>query len=318
MSDNINLLLVGCGYMAGEYYKVLKGLDICPVVVGRSSEKCKEFSDKYDIPVISGGVENSFEEFDTLPEYAIVSVSIEELCNSTMSLLDKGIKNILIEKPAGMNTKEIQDLSKKAIEKDAKVFVAYNRRFYQSTEKAIDIIKMDGGVKSFHFEFTEWESDILASIKSDKVKESILLANSSHVIDLAFFLGGLPIEMSSYVTGELDWHHNGCVYAGAGKTSDNVLFSYNANWGAPGRWSVEIMTSKHRLYFKPMEKLAIQEINSVQVNQVDMDYSIDEEYKPGLFNQVKSFIYNPEDTRLLNIEEQLEHMSIYEKIAGIQ
>ena len=67
-----------------------------------------------------------------------------------------------------------------------------------------------------------------------------------------------------------------------------------------------------------MEKLAIQELNSVQVNQVDMDYSIDEDYKPGLFNQVKSFIYNQNDYRLLTIGEQLEHMDIYEQIAGIR
>lgn len=318
MSDNINLLLVGCGYMAGEYYKTLNGLNISPIVVGRGVEKSKSFSKKYGVPVVSGGIENSFDNIDSNINYAIVSVGVEELYSSTMFLLDNGIKNILVEKPAGMNTKEIKLLNQKAIEKGVNVFVAYNRRFYQSTEKAIDIIKMDGGVKSFHFEFTEWESDILASIKSDKVKESILLANSTHVIDLAFFLGGFPTELSSYVAGKLDWHQNGCVYAGAGKTTSDVLFSYNANWGAPGRWSVEIMTSKHRLYFKPMEKLAIQEINSVQVNPVDMDYSIDEEYKPGLFNQVKAFIYNPMDTRLLTIGEQLEHMSIYEKIAGIR
>lgn len=317
MSDNLSVLLVGCGYMANEYFKVLNDLNVCTIVVGRSEESCNIFSQKNNVDVIHGGVEKYINNIYELPEYAIVAVGVEELYSTTLCLIQSGVRNILVEKPAGMNTDQIRELFDNANAKGANVFVAYNRRFYSSTEKAMSIIEQDGGVKSFHFEFTEWESDILASIKSEAVKENILLANSTHVIDLAFFLGGKPKEMTSFVAGELDWHPNGCVYAGAGKTDGDVLFSYMANWGAPGRWSVEIMTSKHRLYFKPMEKLAIQELNSVKVNELDIDYSIDEKYKPGLYNQVYAFFYNPCDKRLLSIEEQLNHMNYYEKIAGI-
>ena len=70
----------------------------------------------------------------------------------------------------------------------------------------------------------------------------------------------------------------------------NALFSYHANWEAPGRWSVEILTPKHRLYFKPMETLQIQEIGSVAVNPVQIDDTLDKEFKPGLYLQVKSFL----------------------------
>ena len=37
------------------------------------------------------------------------------------------------------------------------------------------------------------------------------------------------------------------LVAGAGVTENGALFSYHANWEAPGRWSVEIMTKKRRL-----------------------------------------------------------------------
>ena len=65
-----------------------------------------------------------------------------------------------------------------------------------------------------------------------------------HVVDLAFYLCGKPDEISCYTTGGLNWHSAASVFAGAGITKKNVLFSYNANWGAPGRWGVEIMTKK--------------------------------------------------------------------------
>ena len=317
MSNNLDVLLVGCGYMAGEYTKVLQDMDVDTIVVGRSKENAEKFSSEYSIDVIYGGIEWAVDNVKELPEYAIVTVGVEELHGATSCLLDVGVKNILVEKPGGIDEKEVSELDNLAREKNAKVFVAYNRRFYQSTRMAKKIVEEDGGIISINFEFTEWERDILSSIKSEKVRENILLANSSHVIDLALYFGGEPVNMSSYVSGKLDWHKNGCVYSGAGYTNKGVIFSYLANWGAPGRWSLELMTAKHRLYFKPMERLGIQELNSVVVNEYDMDYSIDSEYKPGIYEEVKTFLFNQKDDRLVTIQEQRENIEVYMKIAGV-
>ena len=89
------------------------------------------------------------------------------------------------------------------------------------------------------------------------------MANSTHVVDLAFFLGGAPEKISSYVGGKLDWHPNGSIFSGAGITKNNTLFSYNANWEAPGRWGVEVITNKSRLILRPLEKLQIQKIGNL-------------------------------------------------------
>ena len=47
---------------------------------------------------------------------------------------------------------EFEDLVRATSEKEANVFVAYNRRFYASVLKAQEIIEEDGGVTSFNFE----------------------------------------------------------------------------------------------------------------------------------------------------------------------
>lgn len=320
MSNNIEVLLAGCGYMGREYAKVLKGLDIIPVVIGRSAAGVNQFKEITGLKALVGGLENTLTELTKIPEYAIIATPIAELVPNTIGLIKKGVKKILVEKPAGICVEDIRKILKYATEYNAKVYVAYNRRFYASTDKAREIILEDGGVTSFYFEFTEWAEKI-ENINNPQIeKENWLLANSSHVIDLAFFLGGNPVEMVSYVAGKLSWHQNGAIYAGAGKTDKGALFSYHANWDAPGRWAVELMTQKHRLYFKPIEKLGIQEKNSIVINEVKIDDSLDVKYKPGLYNQVREFLSpnDREDQRLLPIDEHLKNMEIYTDIAMIR
>ena len=140
------------------------------------------------------------------------------------------------------------------------------------------------------------------------------MANSSHVVDLAFFLGGKPARISSYKSGALKWHPKGSVFSGAGVSSSGALFSYSANWAAPGRWGVEIMTSKHRLIFRPLEKLQIQNIGSVSIEEVPIDYKLEKEFKPGLYSQVRAFISNKKN--IMTIDEQVKSLEYYNKILG--
>ena len=210
---------------------------------------------------------------------------------TTIKLITAGVKNILVEKPAGLNLEEVTNIANMAKENSTNVYVAYNRRFYASTLKAQEIIKEDGGVTSFNFEFTEWSHVIEKLDKSEKVKNAWFYANSTHVVDLAFFLGGKPKEMSCYATGGLPWHPSASVFAGAGISETGALFSYQANWEAPGRWGVEILTKKHRLILRPLEKLQIQKIGSINVEYVDIDDRLDVEFKPGIYKQVETFLY---------------------------
>ena len=310
----MNVLLIGAGYMGKEYGKVLNDLNVSYSVVCRSDASANKFNEELGVMPISGGVENALKQMNEKPDVAIVAVNVEFLASTVISLLKFGIKEILVEKPAGLNKNEMVQIYETSESMNAKVYVAYNRRFYSSTEKALEIISQDGGVSSFNFEFTEWGFKIEKTSHVPEVKEEWLLANSTHVIDLAFFLGGCPKEMCSFKSGTLDWHSKASKYSGAGITDKGALFSYQANWDAPGRWAVEVLTKEHRLYFRPMEELAIQKKGSVTVENVELDNQLDIDFKPGLYRQVKTFLYNKKDDRLVTIEAQINHMDFYEKI----
>ena len=196
----------------------------------------------------------------------------------------------------------------------ADVYIGYNRRFYSSVLKAQEYINNDGGVSSFYFEFTEW-SHIIEKLEKDKeIKSRWLLHNSTHVIDLAFYLGGLPEKVNCYKAGGFEWHTDGAIFTGAGITKNGVLFAYHANWDAPGRWGLQILTKNHRLIFRPLEKLKIQKKGSISIEDVDINDELDLKFKPGLYREVKAFLSNDFE-KFVNIHQQVEHLKYYETIA---
>jgi len=307
--------LIGAGYMAKEYVKVLKKLENNFIVVGRSEIQAASFTQETEIEVLTGGLEKFLATKPQLPKAVIVAVGIEGLSNCTKLLLDYGVKKILLEKPGVGYASEIDELAELASFKKADVLLAYNRRFYSSVLKAREIIKEDGGVTSFNFEFTEWSHVIRTLTKHEAEHHNWFLGNSTHIIDTAFFLGGKPKELCSFVKGGTDWHPKSSIYSGAGESKTGALFSYHANWEAPGRWVIEILTAKSRLIFKPIETLQIQQIGSVAINQVEINDQLDKDFKPGLFLQTKSFLEG-DYIDFCSILEQRNSMRYYLKMSG--
>ena len=311
------VLLIGTGYMGIEYTKVLKDLNIEFIVVGNSVDSCIEFEKNTGIKAKDGGIEKFIKNNKIDDYYVINAVNAEKLYKTTKLILENNVKNILVEKPAALYKEEINHLYNLSKEKNSNVFVAYNRRFYASTLKAKQIIENDGGVTSFNFEFTEWSHEIEKLDKPKEILERWFLANSTHVVDLAFYLGGLPKKISCYTFGSLNWHPTASIFSGSGVSENEALFSYFANWESAGRWSVEILTKKNKLIFRPMEKLQIQKRGTIKSEYVKIDYRLDEKYKPGLYLQTKMFINNKFDC-FCSIEHQLNIFKFYYKVANYE
>ena len=310
---NNNLLLVGAGSMSIEYAKVLIHLGIDFEVVGRGSKSAEIFSNHINISPILGGLNQFFvnnnKNFDT----AIVATSTDSLMDNLLLLLRNGFKKILIEKPAAISIDELIANHKEISSFKSKIFVAYNRRFFNSIKEVKKIIENDGGLQSMFFEFTEW---IHLIEKIDKVEENknLFFVNSTHVIDLAFFIAGKPTKWETFTKkGEIDWHPIS-QFSGSGITDKNVLFSYITNWESSGRWSIELFTNKRRIYLKPLEKIFIQEKGSVELKEYKLSNSTRDEFKDGLLDQVLSFL-DDDYNYLLDFDEHIWNTkNIYSKI----
>ncbi|GAA6133773.1 hypothetical protein NBRC116188_05620 [Oceaniserpentilla sp. 4NH20-0058] len=310
------IFLIGTGQMAIDYIHVLQDKELNFVVVGRGVKSAAAFQEKTSIEPVTGGIEKFIQETRfSQGDSAIIATGVEQLKTCCDQLMAAGVQKILVEKPAGLDLKEIESLAENASKAGCKIYVAYNRRFYASVLKAIELIEEDGGVESFNFEITEWGHVIEPLEKLSAVKQNWFLGNTSHVVDMAFYLGGAPKELSVFSKGGRDWHSRSYVFAGAGESEKGALFSYHGHWGAPGRWSVEVLTSKRRFIFRPLEKLQVQELGSVQVDFIEIDDEFDKAFKPGLKSQVEAFIAG-DNANLCNIHEHVVNSKFYAEMAG--
>lgn len=314
--QKVTVWLIGTGLMSIEYAKVLKALDKPFVVIGRGQASADNFVRETGIQPIVGGLTNFLEHVDYKPEKVIVAVGIESLAEICASLIGFGAEEILLEKPGFAYPDELTDLLRLKKNSATKIFLAYNRRFYASVRKAKEMIEEDGGVSSFTFEFTEW-SHVIKNLKKNKAEhQTWFLGNSTHVIDTAFYIAGKPIELSVYVKGTLDWHPSSSIFVGAGVSQGGAFFSYHANWEAPGRWGIELLTKNHRFILKPLEILQIQKNGSINIEKLEINDELDIKFKPGLLLQTKSFLDNDFNSFCTIDEQKMMVDNFYLKMAN--
>ncbi len=308
--------LVGTGSMAVEYARVLAGIGVPFIPIGRGEASAARFSAQTGVRPVVRGLDAYLETQPPIPDHVIVCVGVDALYQASLSVLRYGARGVLVEKPGGLEAREIEDLARAARAVQAGVWIAYNRRFYASVQRAAEIAREDGGVRSFTFDFTEWSDVVVTLPQPPRVKERWFLANSSHVVDLAFFLGGRPKRLEASCARGVSWHPSASVFAGAGEAEGGALFSYHANWEAPGRWGVELCTRRHRLILRPLEALQVQVLGSVTAEPARLADAMDRAYKPGLYNQVLAFLGRGDGGALCPIEEQAANAAVYTKMAN--
>lgn len=312
------VLLIGAGFMAGEYLKVLSHLNCEVTVVSRSEDKINLIKKDFpDYKYYSKGLGDYLGKVIDLPDFVINTVSVNSLREVSLALLKVGVKNLLIEKPGDLFIDGLKELKNYAEKISSNVYIAYNRRFYSSISELKKQIVTDGGITNCHFEFTEWIHTIDTSIYDYETLSKWIISNSSHVIDTVFHLIGLPHKIYPIISGvdEIIWHPSGSVFTGSGISEKNIPFSYNTDWSSAGRWSIEIFTKKRRFYLKPMENLFEQKKGSISINEIPLDNELDKNFKPGLYMQTQSFL-NSDFSDFVSLDEQMRSLSIYEKIAG--
>jgi predicted dehydrogenase len=310
----MSLWLIGAGPHAREYAKVLMDLQHPFEVIGRGAASAQDFQSSMGKSVRTGGLVAEL-ALHGAPEQAIVATSFDQLSAVASTLIRAGTRSILLEKPAALSLSDVRALNQLADEKGAQVGVAYNRRFYTSTTKARELILEDGGATSCVFEFTEWSHTIDPMPLPEVTKAAWMIANSSHVADLAFHLCGAPADWQAWQSGAMNWHPAAARFSGAGVTERGILFSYHADWDAPGRWGVEVLTRKRRFIFRPMESLQVTHLASTKVEPVVLNDKLDVNFKPGLYRQTQAFL-DGKPEMFCTLAEQERMIAVYAKMAG--
>lgn len=309
------IYIIGTGPMAQEHAKVLVRLDKEFIVIGRGNTSAESFYSEIGVQPITGGIDLYLSSYQfNGQDTVIIATGTEALMPTLKKVLLAGAGKVLIEKPAAISIDELLETEEFLKIHGEKVFVAYNRRFYASVIETIKLIEEDGGLESMHFDFTEWAHKIEPLDKAPGVKENWFFANSTHVIDLAFFIAGKPKDWSAYAeVGRLDWHPK-TKFVGAGITEKGILFSYHSNWESAGRWGIELNTYNRKIILRPLEEVQVQWKGKVNVEKHEIDLRIDVEFKPGLFEQLTSFLIDNNDY-LISLNQHIANShTIFKKI----
>lgn len=305
-----DVVLIGTGRMARAHAAGLQAQGITPLVIGRSAAGARVFEKETGLEARAGGLARYA---GPLPKTAVIAVDADLLPKVAMEAIWRGCRKLLLEKPGALSLRELLILEKVAKKYDAKIFVAYNRRFLASALKAKELTAKDGGVTSYAFTFTE-KLSAKESIRklgiSKKIEKRWFIANSTHVVDLAFYLGGLPSGLWGLAAAGPLWAPHPSFFAGSGITAKHIPFSYSANWELPGPWSVEVGTKKRKLILAPLETL--RQEKDGKVSEVPFDGRLDRKFKPGFYAQMKSFLGDGAD--LPTLHEQIENFAWYEKM----
>ena len=306
--------LIGAGSIAVEHARVMAALGVDFTVIGLGEESAQEFTKATGLAVDRGGLARALGN-GSFPQVAILALPVADLADAALSLINAGVQRLLIEKPGSLSIESLRDIRASASASGCLVSIAYNRRFYESTRKVSQMIKVDGGVTSVFFEFNEPKQIMDSDSYPREVRQRWFLANSTHVVDLVFHLCGSPTDWRSWSGGSLTGHPTSARFAGAGTLESGALFSYLSDWEAPGRWGIEIMTVNHRLILRPMEKLHMMRHGSFHVEEVNVDDSLDIDFKPGFFRQMETFL-NEGHSQLCSIEEHVNNLDTYFEIAN--
>lgn len=283
-----DLLIAGAGPMARAHAEAARALGWVPFAVTRSDDTARGFRAATNLAAFSGGLKEWLGRHGA-PEVAIVAVGVAALAEAAIELINGGCRRLMLEKPGGLNGEQIGRVSRAAEARGAEVVLGYNRRFYPSVAEARRMIDEDGGATSVRFDFTELAERVGPGPQPPEVKSAWMLANSTHVIDLAFHLAGKPRTLHAVTDGALDWHPHAARFAGSGQTEFGAAFSYIADWEAPGRWSVDIRTRERRLVLEPLEGLRVQRRPSFDLVEQTIPLTLPGQ-KEGVLEMLRAFL----------------------------
>lgn len=277
-SDSCKVAFVGAGYMTSEHLKAFK--DVPGVTLkgihSRTQARAEVLARESGVGAVCGSIAELYEK--TQADLAVISVpelSVREVCLEAF----KHPWTCLIEKPAGYDVSDAEQILNGAQQLGRQAYVALNRRHHSSTRVILEDINQQKGSRLIH---VYDQQDQIAARKAGQpelVVQNWMYANSIHVIDYFSLLGRGQIVS---VTPVVEWTPDNPQFVVAKITYDSGdIGVYEAVWNGPGPWAVSVTTQEQRWEMRPLEQAMVQPYGSRKLELV-APHEWDTRFKPGL------------------------------------
>lgn len=312
---NKSALIIGGSEISKQYATSLSKLGVKDlVIIAKTGSYISDFCKDNKIELKTGGFEKNLPNMEK-KDLVIIAPPIPSTLSAAELAIKNGQKNILIEKPGSLYYNELLSFTEKFDTKQVRV--AYNRVVYPSFHKLKKLLNNEGGATSCRFTFTEWIDRIDFKKDASEVYDRWGISNSLHVISMALEIIGMPQEIKSYRYGKLNWHKSGSIFVGMGISEKNIPFSYHADWGSGGRWSIEIYTKENSYHLIPLEELYSCPKYSGKIESVSFKAAYPD-IKPGIAEEVAIMLDDNSEhiSQLVTLEKAAKYNQLAEKIFG--
>jgi predicted dehydrogenase len=240
--SKLRLGVVGAGRIAPHHLKaaVSNGFILDSICARNNSKNAYLVGSEFGFRAIC----KTFEEFlnQQVDAYLILTETSAQV-SIARHLLKKN-KPILVEKPVSVNLDEIKSLRK--ADKENRIVVGYNRRSLSSTKELKSILN---NLKPYYFQINVPELASVTNASNDDISYMIL-ENSVHIFDLAFFLFGKP---SSWNIKALNVDSRIFARSIELEYGDSHLGSMLVTIGVPDNWSIIVHAPGNRFVLSPLE-----------------------------------------------------------------
>jgi predicted dehydrogenase len=303
--------MVGAGYMAREHIRAFQDVPGVAVVGIHSRTRAKAESLAQELGGIA--VYDSVNELYEKTQADLVVVAVPELSvNKVCQACFAHPWVALIEKPAGYNLADAQEIEAAARAQQRRAFVALNRRHYGSTRAVLSDLNSHAGPRLIKVQDQEAPAAALESGQPELVVQNWMYANSIHLIDyFSIFARGKVTNVAQTIRFDRVRPR----YVAATITFDSGDAGlYEAIWDGPGPWTVSVNTDDKRWEMRPLEKAAYQ-LAGTRVLQPTPDDVWDTQFKPGLRHQAQMAVQavheaNGQPAGLPTLQEALESMRL--------
>jgi len=309
LSSKIKVAVIGAGYMAQEHIKVFLSINEIEVVGihSRTMSKAQSLAVQFNIPFVAEKITDLYEK--TKADLLIIAVS-EMSVYSVAAQAFQFPWLSLIEKPAGYNFENTLLIKELAVRNRSRVFVSFNRRFYNSTRLVLDEIKQVEGQRLI--QVYDQEEPLLLDRPSE-VHQNWMYCNSIHVIDYLKILGRGEITQ---VTPIVKWTPKSPRFVVAKiEYSSGDIGIYTAVWNAPGPWAATVTTQSKYWELRPLENASVQPRGSRKLEPLP-DHPWDKDFKPGLRIQAEEVLKALQGSShsLVSLDESIKTMRLVKDI----
>lgn len=284
--------VVGYGNMGRQFVAGLQQLGVKRIrVCSHPSPELERLRDKNGMTIYAAKVE-TLQVAPDPNELGIIALPIASLAGGAKHLASLGYRKLLIEKPVSLWSSEIEASLRSFEQQNVEAYCGYNRAAYPSLCEGLARAAEVGGITSCTYTFTEFIHKLDPSRYTRDEMTRWGIANSLHVMSMAHGFIGLPASWKAYRRGALSWHPSGAVFTGSGISQKDIPFSYHADWGSSGRWSVEIHTPGPSYRFCPLEKLLRRTTATSDWEDVPLA-TVAPDVKTGFLEQVAAVLSPP-------------------------